>query len=276
MSLQLVTPTKVKKMNGTSKEELPAYENQAALVSIKAPPFMETASAAWFLILEAQFHLRHVISSEIKFYHSLAALPAETIARIPSSILSKHEYGELKEAVISLSERTKPELFEQLISSSTMSGRPSIFLDDIHRTANKVGVGEELVRHKFIQALPPSIAPVLAAQKDLSLIQVGKLADELMPLALQANAFVASSSNPTRNVGSQNFRSEQRPRVFSSAVSRGLQPFFEGQRPSVCRAHIFYGNQARTCRPWCQWPSKQNCRIDPPSRPSSPMTTSEN
>lgn len=38
-----------------------------------------------------------------------------------------------------------------------MTGRPSLFLEEVQRIAAKVGVSEDLVKHKFIQALPTSI-----------------------------------------------------------------------------------------------------------------------
>ena len=47
--------------------------------------------------------------------------------------------------------------------------------------ASKVGVGDELVRYKFIQALPLEITPVIAAIKNASLIELGTLAGEIGP-----------------------------------------------------------------------------------------------
>ena len=126
--------------------------------------------------------MRKITSEETKFYHALAALPPEIITRIPEEQISARAYSSLKEAVISAHERTKPELFEKLISTTKLTGRPSVFLQEILQTASKVGVQEELVRYKFVQSIPPSIVPIIAAQKELSLSQLGKLADELLPL----------------------------------------------------------------------------------------------
>ena len=254
-------------------------------VAIKAPPFLETAATAWFAILEAQFHLRSIKSEETKFYHALAALPPEIISRLPADVLSSSTYSSLKSSVIGIYESTKPELFEQLISTTKLTGRPSVFLQEISQIASKVGVNEELVRHKFIQSLHSSISPVLAAQKDLTLSQLGKLADELLPLA-QSNIFNVQSSNsrpssPFRNQASTSRHPSQfhnqpfhsRSTSHFNHIQKNLRPFHENQRPSVCRAHIFYGTKARSCRNWCQWPNKNNITIMPNSRPSTPVSS---
>ena len=104
---------------------------EVEFIAIKPPPFLETAATAWFAILEAQFHLRKITSEETKFYHALAALPPEIITRIPGEQISTRTYSSLKDAVISAHERTKPELFEKLISTTKLTGRPSVFLQEI-------------------------------------------------------------------------------------------------------------------------------------------------
>ena len=38
-------------------------------VSIKPPPFMETAVAGWFAVMDAQFHIANVKTESTKFYH---------------------------------------------------------------------------------------------------------------------------------------------------------------------------------------------------------------
>ena len=119
-------------------------------VTIKAPPFMETAVNGWFQILEAQFNLRNIVNEETKFYHVLANLPPETVSRIPSEIIENRRFTDLKTHVKELFEKTKPELFEKLISATSMTGKPSSFLQEIQLTASKVGVGDDLIRHKFI------------------------------------------------------------------------------------------------------------------------------
>ena len=56
----------------------------------------------------------------------------------------------------------------------------------------------------------------------------------------------------------------------------GIRSYSAGQKPKVCRAHLYFGPNARHCKPWCflkHSPSVTN--IQPSSRPNSPspMTT---
>ena len=273
------------------------------LSNVKPPAFMDTAVEGWFAIMNAQFHLARITSTQSKFYHVLAALPPDTVSRLDPDVLSKTSFDDLKQAVIGLYAQSKPELFERLISKTQMTGRPSAFLHELRDTACKVGVGEDLVRHKMIKSLPPSVGAVLAAQRDLTLTQLGQLADELVPL-MQSSCMVAQphssrqsrarSPSPSERYESdrgayysdghtrpsrqhstgQRYSSGQRSpypgRDHREGVSAGLQPFREGQRPKVCRAHIYFGVEARTCKPWCQWPDKAHTKMQPRSRSSSP------
>ena len=275
--------------------------------SIKPPAFMDTAVEAWFAIMDAQFHLARTTSTQSKFYHVLAALPPDTVSRLAPEVLSKTTFDDLKQAVISLYAQSKPELFERLISKTQMTGRPSAFLHELRDTASKVGVGEDLVRHKMIKSLPPSVGAVLAAQRDLTLTQLGQLADELVPL-MQSPCLVAHSHSDRQPRGRSPSPSERyqpnrgsypadhthAPRQFNTEpryssrqrspypdrrddVTMGLHPFHDGQRPKVCRAHLYFGIEARTCKPWCQWPDKRNTKMQPSSRASSPRPSqSEN
>ena len=157
-------------------------DSVAHRVSVKAPPFMETAVQGWFAIFDAQFQLARITASDTKFYHVLSSLPPDTIAHVSPDVLAGKDFDKLQEAVTDMYEKTKPELFERLISKARLTGRPSLFLSELRKIAEKVGVGDELIRHKFLQSLPTGIAAALASQRETSLSQLGKLADELLPL----------------------------------------------------------------------------------------------
>ena len=232
---------------------------------IKVPAFMETSPAAWFAIIESQFHLRGIKLESTKFHHALSALKVDVVASLPPTVLTNHVYSELKTEVLQLYEHTKPELFEQLISSTHLHGRPSAYLTEITQIARKVGVAEDLVRHKFLQSVPSNIAPVLATQKDLILPQLGRLADELVPF--KTNAPFGASANVSASA--VNFNQAQTKNKNSAHgedyknLSRAVRPFSANQRPKVCRAHIYFGDKCESCRPWCKWPDKSKCKVYP-------------
>ena len=197
-------------------------------------------------------------------------------------------------------EKTKPELFERLIRKSKLTGRPSLFLAELREMGDKVGVGDELIRHKFIQSLPSAIAAALASQRELGLSALGKLADELVPLVQGASVNVCDGEpqcfpgvNPSSPHHSMHpvtspstldgdhsslVRCGTQPvhrALLTSGVPLGLRPYHDGQRPQVCRAHLYFGARAPTCKPWCRWPTKAaGLTMQPSSRAASPARVS--
>lgn len=132
----------------------------------------------------------------------IANLPPEVATKISASVINNHNYTETKASVIAIHERTKPGLLSKLITKTSMTGRPSYYMQELKSIADKVGVGEDLVRHQFIQALPATISPVLAAQKDLTVTQLGNLADELTPSFHQALLVKSNAQSHNRQASS--------------------------------------------------------------------------
>ena len=149
-----------------------------------------------------------------------------------------------------------------------MTGKPSIYLQELMSIARKVGVGDDLVRHRFVQSLPQSISPVIASQQDLDLSRIGKMADELLPLLNHSEVHhVRSNFNSRGPTTRTTDHSSDQP----SRIPIGLRPFRDGQRPNVCRGHIYYADRSRTCKPWCRWDNKAQCKVLPNSRAASPI-----
>lgn len=242
-------------------------------VSIKTPQFSETSAGTWFRVMEAQFAIKNITVSQTKFFHVLAGLPTDISDNVPEEILESQDYDQFKEAVLSFYERTKPELFEKLISSTTMTGRPSTYLRQLQQIGSKTKVGDDLVRHKFIQSLPGTIAPALATQKTLTLTQLGSMADELMPLHNQINhVYNSGHKQSSKQTTTRNEKPFPNSKVNCDInnIPIGLRPYHPNQKPKFCRAHLYYEAKARTCKPWCRYPDKSGCNIQSSSRPSSP------
>lgn len=234
-------------------------------VSIKIPPFSESSPSTWFIILEAQFHISSISVSQTKFFHALSGLPILVVSRLSPEILRNQNYEELKSAVEKYYDATKPELFDSLLKETELVGRPSNFLAEIRKIGQKVGVGDDLIRHKFQSALPPLMRPIIATQSSIGLDDLGSLADELLPLCSTCptvNAVGHSRNDITKTSHHQNHSNNYRQHM-------GLKPFGSSQRQKVCRAHIFYGPKANSCRPWCLWPDKTGVTIKPVSNQAS-------
>ena len=100
-------------------------------VAVKMPTFMEDSVDAWFSIAEAQFETSNVRTTNTKFFTTLANLPPNVVKLIPRSILQSKNYEQLKDAVINVYERSKPELLDRLLKNSNITGRPSLFLQEM-------------------------------------------------------------------------------------------------------------------------------------------------
>jgi hypothetical protein len=242
-----------------------AVPTAISAVGIKAPAFTERTPAAWFRILEAQFHLANINRSETKFYHALAALPPDLVSNLSENVLNTNDYGDLRKAVCDHHEATKPELLDRFLTSTPMTGRPSHYLSEMQRLGSQIGANDDLIRHKFIQVLPPNIAPLMMTLKGSDLDDLGRLADELVTM----NPIRCGISALSKGEIQQKSKSLGNHKSISSSHTYTLQPFSSNQRPKVCRWHIYFGGAAKKCRTWCQWPNKQLCTVVN-SRSSSP------
>ena len=161
------------------------------------------------------------------------------------------------------------QLLDRLMKTTSISGRPSVDLQEMINTASRIGVTDDIIRHKFLQALPSTISPVIASQKELNLSQLGNLADELLPYLSQSPVIAAPQQKPRHSNVSSAEKTDSNPTPID------VRPFNKDQRPKVCRAHLYFADRARSCKPWRKWPDKTNCQMRPSSRPSTP-TSSEN
>ena len=112
-------------------------ELSASVLTVKIPQFTECAVTYWFTVVEAQFLLNRSKKTNSKFLHALSSLPADLVTKLPSMLLANSNYEELKAAVITTYEQTKPEIFSKFMSDSKMTGRPSYFSQELMATASK-------------------------------------------------------------------------------------------------------------------------------------------
>ena len=253
-------------MKEVEAEEMIVRENQPIqAVFTKTPKFMESNVIAWFAIMDAQFNINRIRQSNQRFYQTLSALPEDIVAKLHTSILQAEDYETSKDAVVNSYEQSKPELLDKLMSSSKITGRPSVYLSELMALASRIGVGEDIVRHRFIQALPTSIKPVVAAQTDLEIGRLGKMSDDLL-------LYFNQNDNPHVRQISQNPSFQPRSKYTEKFknFSSSTPPFIKNQRPKICKYHIYFADRAKYCKPWCKWPDKRKVQLQQSSRPSLP------
>ena len=235
------------------------------------PSFSPASAASWFVVLEAQFNMRGITDEASRFQQAISSIPVDLIDQVPAAVLTGSDYTALKNHIVEHYERSKPELYATLIAQKSLDNRrPSVYLREIAQLATKVGVPEDLARLQFLQSLDPQISTVLSTQKDLPLANLGKLADELLytfvqtsrnqPHSYETNSTPRQSVEPPlrgRTFTSNQNQGKFRNRSPSPNGGAGVQPFAVGQRPRVCRFHIYYGSNARSCMRWCNWPGQK-------------------
>lgn len=106
------------------------------------------------------------------------------------------DYEKLKQSVLSAYEITKPELLEKQMKTA-IADCPSVYLQNMMIISMCMVMNEEIVRHTFIWALSQQVAPVIATQAEMPLVELGKLSDELMPLVINNASALQQLSNET-------------------------------------------------------------------------------
>ncbi len=244
-------------------------------VAIKAPPFYRRNPAVWFRQMESQFVLGGVSTDVRKFHHVLASLPEDVAVNLSIDINS---YEELKNSVIQLFQKSKNELLEEALGSISLDGeKPSVCLVRIQRKLSQcnLALGEDVIKHRLMQAMPFATRTALSAHTELSLTQFAKLADTIYSYSKESTVAAVSlnsfnSTAPQHRQSSPHHRQEPARRDTAHTTTSGLQPFAAGQRPKICRFHLYYAQHAKRCKPWCKWPGEKPATIDPTSRANSP------
>jgi len=243
-------------------------------VSVKAPEFYVKSPEAWFRRMESQFVLANISNARTKFHHIMAALPEDIAMNL---VLDDSEnYEDLKKSVLSSLKANKHELIERALSSIDLNDRrPSQVLVEIKRRFSEIGLtpDETIIKSRLLKALPPQAQTALVGHDTASVEQYAQIADSIMAVVSShpptpSNFIGAVSEEHSNHRDSREFKR----RSFTS----NLKPFYEGQRPKLCNAHIFFGRYANSCRPWCHWPDKpkkilkSNEKTPANSRNSSP------
>lgn len=237
-------------------------------IAFKPPTFDETCATKWFRIIESMFSTSRISQSATKFNHVLSNLPIATVNKIPDATLDTQDYEKIKEAVIGLYAVSKPELFENLISKNNIIfTKPSEYLADLRKIAQQLNVNDDFLKLKFLKTIPDSIRLVIVGQQSqtTTLEEMARLADALMEYetkSMTVNKVGADSQHRNRGF------TRQRVNYMDDAIPPNVRAFYANQRPNVCRAHIYFGERARTCKPWCILKSNR-VRIAPSSRRNS-------
>lgn len=246
--------------------------------------------------------MARITSPATKFAYLHGNLPEDIVNKLSDAAVNGCDYQALKAELIATFTESKPELFEKLINQNKfMDQKPSFYLRSLQHVASQLGVGDEIIRIKFLKGMPDDIRSTLVAHEGSTLEELARVADSLLsykpsvlpihniatpkigpvdqyrlsdtPATPQSsyhqedthtyiNYIPAQTNKQTHQPNDHRGRTQHRTEGRVSHTNRpGLQPFYEDQRQRICRHHIFYGPTARNCKSWC-WLSNSSPNLN--------------
>lgn len=224
---------------------------ESAAVAVKPPLFDESAVTRWFSIIESQFVLANITTASTKFHHVLSNLPVKILNQVSDDVIQSADYDKLKTSLIDLFSRSKPELFDSLINKNPITfTKPTQYLNELRKIATPLGLGEDFLKIKFIKALPDNIRPLIATyDSNTTLEELARVSDTLMSYNMSYGAQVSQVN--TNKHGDPAVANRNYTNYTTSTIPIGIRAFHNKQRPKVCRYHLYYGKNAKSCKPWC-------------------------
>ena len=277
----------------TAAEQRDQQVPTTAAVAIRPPPFSANKLQAYFRVLEAQLTNANITSGETKFRHLLSNLPVDVVDKLTDEQASSNDYDQLKQTLISLYSKPDPQIFNELLTiPSSLTTKPTIFLQQLRAKCSQLNLSDDFLKVYFIQTMPTHVRPTLVTHSG-TIEDLAKLADTLIDYNLNSYNNVSMPFNPISHVNSrsqhapllqQNSQQYSSRPTFSSynsqhssasdnnytspSIPTSLRAFHGQQKPRVCRSHLWFGHQARKCKPWCML-NNNTLPLAPNSRPSS-------
>lgn len=222
---------------------------------------------AWFQQVEIRLDFMNMDTEDKKYNLLVAGLPVEIMNRVYDVIREKptiEPYSTLKKKIIKEFEPTEDQQIQKLLEGMKIGNKkPTVFLREIKSLA-KNRVEESVLRQMFLNQLPPVTSSVLRLSKTLTLDELAEAADEGWAREIkEVNEVKKESDSPEKpdDVVTKMIEALEKWH-FSNRRSQSRGSNFQQRRRSqsrrrqnqlnLCWAHKKFGNDARTCRPWCK------------------------
>ncbi|XP_036347607.1 uncharacterized protein LOC118756985 [Rhagoletis pomonella] len=262
-------------MEGTasddSRTEFKPILSQSSV--IRPIQFNPDKPSLWFAQIEAQFTILGVSKEIDKFYHAISVIDARYAAEVEDIIVQPpgaKPYLTLKAALITRFSKSKEAKLQQLLEGEAIGDRtPSQFLR--HLKSLVTGVGEDVIKAKWLSALPKDTRAMLALQSTASLDELGASADKLHEILQnrQTAAVTLSSGstdlttqilNLTKQVGAltTTFNNRQsrlggRQQKPSRHMSRSHSRIRKLNSNGICYYHAKFGKDAKRSTEGCNF-----------------------
>jgi hypothetical protein len=172
-------------------------EGHVHATSINIAMFEGTMCQKWFAILDQQFMLHKIRSDKNKCALTLGKLPANVIRRITTPVIESGNFATLRQHLEKMFKLSESESLDKLMSNASLTfTKPTLYLRELRDLAQSTEISDNLLKHKFLKALPTSIQPtIVALAESKSLDEVANMADAVMSYD-QANAVCAVKAAP--------------------------------------------------------------------------------
>ena len=274
------------------------YEHDASTINVNdIEAFDPSHARIWFVKLKDHFTSRTSEAQKLRALRQLT--PSDILSKIDEKVVADGPYETLKSQILGTIERSLPEKLEAFLNArlNNYNNLEDLAID-LGTMAREIGAPQELAKFSFLNKIPRSIAGYLFSIKDTAdLRTLGKQAqnyknfifkkrpefedtphEALFNIVDPAKKPLETHKAPEREMNPRKYdnKSPVNRRTHQTTdydnIPYGLRPFSKGQRPLMCRFHIYFGDAARRCKRWCRYPNKKpNLYFDPDSRPSSAM-----
>lgn len=217
-----------------------------SMANLRVPAFYRENAGTWFTQLEAQFALCKITSDASRHLYCLANLPEDVASAVS---LDGSSYNALKSQILTVFGKSKIAYMEDALTLDVSETKPSVAAHRLRQAYVRAGMeaSDDILKHRILRSLPLQLQTTLAAHQQESLERFLATADNIFDVTNRTTV-------GTNKVGTGSASSEPGGHRSRAQSPLGVRPFRSDQRPVVCRSHIYYGREAKTCRPWCQWP----------------------
>ncbi|CAE1264217.1 unnamed protein product [Acanthosepion pharaonis] len=241
--------------------------NTVSLAYFKADP------ALFFAQLESECELRGITSQKTKFNLAVSKLPLEAVQAVREIIISPPKdkpYYKLKEELVRRTSVSRQKKLSQLLHEEQLGdSKPSQFLRRLQHLAGESNE-DGIIRHIFLQRLPPAYHAVLAAVgEDAPVEKLAEIADNVADLTSGCTAPVSAvqtqEPDPLARLLEGQRRLEARMEdlerdgcrrlAFTAPQSRGRVKAVS--KDPMCYLHRKFGDRANYCKPPCSFNSQQ-------------------
>ena len=259
-------------------QQLLALGGYVGRVSVKPPVFYRSIPGVWFRQMESQFFLTGITNDEKEFHHILVAIPEDVAINLPMDI-------DIKDHIYGIFQKSKQEMIEEALGMISLDSQKLSFC--LMRIQGKLAecnltLDDNLLKHRLMQVMPLSLKTALSADLELPVEQFPKLADTIYSYSNTVCSCHKSSkhicdlytADAIKTIIQSAFNAIQPISKQIKVKENTHRPFTAGQRPKICRYHLYFAEKAKSCETCCQWPGQKPKNIESTPRANSPANPS--